>query len=53
MSTFQHGGNVVSQPSFLIKAAAERLAQALADVDEEELVNEFREMRRRGNRATR
>ena len=31
-----------------LKAAADRLAQALADVDEEELVAEFKERRRRG-----
>jgi hypothetical protein len=31
-----------------LKAAADRLASALADVDEEELVSEFKELRRRG-----
>ena len=31
-----------------LKAAADRLAEALADVDEEELVAEFKQMRRRG-----
>ena len=31
-----------------LKAAADRLAEALADVDEEELVTEFRQLRRRG-----
>ncbi len=31
-----------------LKAAAERLAKALEGVDEEELVAEFKEMRRRG-----
>jgi hypothetical protein len=31
-----------------LKAAADRLAEALADVDEEELVTEFKGMRRRG-----
>ena len=31
-----------------LKAAADRLAKALADVDEEELVAEFKELRRRG-----
>jgi hypothetical protein len=36
-----------------LKAAADRLAQALADVDEEELVAEFKQMRRRGKRASR
>ena len=36
-----------------LKAAADRLAQALADVDEEKLVTEFKEMRRRGKGATR
>ncbi len=30
-----------------LKAAADRLASALSDVDEEELVREFREQRRR------
>jgi hypothetical protein len=30
-----------------LKAAADRLAKALADVDEEELVAEFKELRRR------
>ncbi|PYX80758.1 MAG: prevent-host-death protein [Acidobacteria bacterium] len=36
-----------------LKAAADQLAQALADVDEEKLVTEFKEMRRRGKGATR
>lgn len=36
-----------------LKAAADRLAQALADVDEEKLVTEFKEMRRRNKGATR
>ncbi len=31
-----------------LKAAADRLAQALSDVDEEEFVAEFKERRRRG-----
>jgi antitoxin (DNA-binding transcriptional repressor) of toxin-antitoxin stability system len=31
-----------------LKAAADRLAQALGDVDEEEFVEEFKQMRRRG-----
>jgi hypothetical protein len=31
-----------------LRAAADRLAKALADVDEEELVAEFKEVRRRG-----
>jgi len=31
-----------------LRAAADRLAEALSDVDEEELVAEFKEMRRRG-----
>ena len=31
-----------------LKAAADRLAAALADVDEEELVAEFKQLRRRG-----
>jgi len=30
-----------------LKAAAERLASALADVDEEELIAEFKQLRRR------
>jgi PHD/YefM family antitoxin component YafN of YafNO toxin-antitoxin module len=36
-----------------LKAAADRLAQALADVDEEQLVTEFQESRRRGKRQSR
>ena len=31
-----------------LKAAADRLARALAEVDEEELVADFKELRRRG-----
>ena len=31
-----------------LKAAADRLAEALSDVNEEELVTEFKQMRRRG-----
>lgn len=31
-----------------LKAAADRLAEALADVDEEGLVSEFKQLRRRG-----
>jgi PHD/YefM family antitoxin component YafN of YafNO toxin-antitoxin module len=31
-----------------LKAAADRLAETLADIDEEEVVAEFRQMRRRG-----
>ncbi|HEX4642520.1 MAG TPA: hypothetical protein VH161_03600 [Candidatus Acidoferrales bacterium] len=31
-----------------LKAAADRLAEALADLDEEEIVSEFKELRRRG-----
>ncbi len=31
-----------------LKAAADRLSQALEDVDEEELVDEFKTLRRRG-----
>ncbi len=31
-----------------LKAAADRLAKALADVDEEELVSDFKQLRRRG-----
>jgi hypothetical protein len=34
-------------------AASKRLAEALADVDEEEFVAEFKELRRRGNRTAR
>jgi hypothetical protein len=36
-----------------LKAAAKRLAEVLADVDEDELVAEFNEARRRGERASR
>jgi hypothetical protein len=36
-----------------LKAAADRLATALADVDEQELVAEFKELRRRGKRPSR
>lgn len=36
-----------------LKAAADRLSEALADVDEEEFVAEFKQMRRRGKGATR
>jgi hypothetical protein len=36
-----------------LKAAADRLAVVLADVDEEELVAEFKQMRRRGKGAPR
>jgi hypothetical protein len=36
-----------------LKAAADRLSEALADVDEEELVTEFRHLRRRGKAGTR
>jgi len=36
-----------------LKVAADRLAQALADVDEEGLVEEFKQMRRRGKESTR
>lgn len=35
-----------------LRAAADRLAEALADVDEEELVAEFKQSRRRGKAAT-
>lgn len=34
-----------------LRAAADRLAEALADVDEEELVTEFKQLRQRGKRA--
>lgn len=33
-----------------LKAAADRLAEALADVDEEEFVAEFKQLRRSGRR---
>jgi len=36
-----------------LKAAADRLAEALADTDGEELVAEFNKLRRRGKRAAR
>jgi hypothetical protein len=36
-----------------LKAAADRLAKALANVDEEELVAEFKDLRRRGKTAAR
>jgi hypothetical protein len=36
-----------------LKAAADRLSEALSDVNEEELVAEFKQMRRRGKGATR
>ena len=36
-----------------LKAAADRLAAALADVDEEELVAEFKQLRRKGKSTTR
>jgi hypothetical protein len=36
-----------------LKAAADRLSEALSDVDEEELVAEFKQMRRRGKGVTR
>lgn len=36
-----------------LKAAADRLAKALADVDEEQLVSEFKELRRRGKSTAR
>lgn len=36
-----------------LKAAADRLATALKDVDEEELVSEFKQMRRRGRAGKR
>jgi PIN domain len=35
-----------------LKEAADRLASALADVDEEELAAEFKELRRRGKGAS-
>jgi hypothetical protein len=36
-----------------LRAAADRLAKALADVDEEELVTEFKALRRRGKGSAR
>jgi hypothetical protein len=36
-----------------LKAAADRLAEALTDVDEEELVTEFKRMRRPGKNTKR
>jgi PHD/YefM family antitoxin component YafN of YafNO toxin-antitoxin module len=36
-----------------LRAAADRLAEALADVDEEEFVSEFRKLRHAGARETR
>jgi PHD/YefM family antitoxin component YafN of YafNO toxin-antitoxin module len=36
-----------------LKAAADRLAEALADVDEDEWVTEFKALRRRGKSVTR
>ncbi len=36
-----------------LRAAADRLAEALANVDEEELVSEFKTLRRRGKRTVR
>ncbi|HEY3975444.1 MAG TPA: prevent-host-death protein [Candidatus Sulfotelmatobacter sp.] len=36
-----------------LKAAADRLAEVLADVDEEELVSDFKKIRRRGKSSPR
>ena len=36
-----------------LKAAADRLAEALSDVDEDELVSEFKQLRRRGKSVAR
>jgi hypothetical protein len=36
-----------------LKAAADRLAELLADIDEKELVTEFKELRQRGRRVAR
>lgn len=36
-----------------LRLAADRLAEALADVDEEEIIAEFKKTRRRGKAATR
>jgi PHD/YefM family antitoxin component YafN of YafNO toxin-antitoxin module len=41
-----------AEPSEL-KAAADRLAEALADIDEEELVSDFTQSRRRGKASAR
>ena len=54
VSTFPHVESILRQPEISeLKAAAERLASALADVDEEQLVSEFKELRRRGKGASR
>jgi hypothetical protein len=45
--------NHKQQESSELKEAADRLASALADVDEEELVADFKELRRRGKDASR
>ena len=36
-----------------LKAAADRLVETLADIDEEELVADFKQLRRQGKRAAR
>jgi hypothetical protein len=36
-----------------LKAAADRLAEALADIDEEELLKDFKQSRRRGKAPSR
>ena len=36
-----------------LRAAADRLAEALSDADEEEVVSEFKQMRRRGKASPR
>ena len=36
-----------------LRAAAERLSEAMADVDEEQLVADFKELRRRGKAGAR
>lgn len=43
------------QPAALgdLRAAADRLARTLADVDEEEIVAEFKQLRRQGKEAAR
>jgi len=43
-----HRKRVKSADFSELKAAADRLADALTEVDEEELVTEFKQIRRRG-----
>jgi hypothetical protein len=44
---YRHAGNVKSADLSELRAAADRLAEVLADVDEEALVTEFKHLRRR------